>query len=425
MKLKIAFLLLLATQLAACGLDQTNGQVGESTVEKPPEPQVVTVVVVATPTAEPETTQTTTPIPEDTPIESTATKSVDTSQETTVEATDASTPQPNPPTGQWQKIPDLPRYINDLVADPQNSQFLYAGTGSSGSGSGVYKSEDGGLNWQIAADGLPSEDVMALAISASQPTSLYALVGVQGDVYISSDHAQSWEYLGDSKLFGGFEHWMQVDPANNNIIFALAKSDELTRSSDGGFTWVPLGEGLPKDEYSLHVLSLAITPSDSNIIYAGTGGFVGGGHGVYKSTDGGQTWTAVNQGMLDYRISALAVDPTSPQTVYAGADDGTFFKTLDGGQTWENLTAKLPLPQDNHPTIQTIILDASGTLLLLTERDGLFVSYDGGQMWQNMGNPGDSDSSFSTMALVSRSDMIVIIGGQRSNGGWRYSAASN
>jgi photosystem II stability/assembly factor-like uncharacterized protein len=410
MKLRMIFLLLTTALFVACGLNSVEVSVDDPTVESLSEPQVVTVVVVATPTPEPIVISSPAPTEQVTHNEETGSGDIATGE-----------PHPNLPSGNWQPLSDLPRYINDLVVDPQNPQLLYAGTGSAGSGSGVYKSEDGGMTWRLAANGLPSEDVVALALSSAQPPILYALVGVRGDVYASTDSAQSWTHLGNSGIFGGFEHWMGVDPLDNNVIFALAKSGDLTRSSDGGHTWLPFGEGLPGDENNIHVLSLAIDPTNADVIYAGTGGFVGGGRGVYKSTDGGQTWSAVNQGMLDYRITALAVDPAYPQTVYAGADDGEFFKTADGGQTWEIFSDKLPLQRDSYPAIHKIILDSAETIFLMADRAGVFVSRDGAQTWQALGNPGESDSDFSAMALVSGSEPALVIGARR-DGSWRYAA---
>lgn len=421
MKLRMVFLFLAAAGLAACGLGNVDVSVGEPTLESPSAPQVVTVIVVVTPTPEPEPIEVSSPIPPklDTPIEPAPTEQIADDEKTEAGEILTNEPRPNLPSGSWQPIPGLPRYINDLLADSQNPQLLYAAAGSAGSGSGVYKSEDGGLTWRLAADGLPSEDVLALALNSAQPPILYALVGVRGDIYASADNAQSWTHLGNSGIFGGFEHWMGVDPLDNNVIFALAKSGKLTRSSDGGHTWLPFGEGLPGDENNIHVLSLAIDPTNADVIYAGTGSFVGGGRGVYKSIDGGQTWSAVNQGMLDYRITALAVDPAHPQIVYAGADDGEFFKTADGGQTWENFSDRLPLKRDSYPEIRKIMLDSAQTIFLMANRGGVFVSQDGGQTWQALGNPGESDNDYSAMALVSGSEPALVIGARR-DGSWRY-----
>ncbi len=77
-------------------------------------------------------------------------------------------------------------------------------------------------------------------------------------------------------------------------------------------------KGLPGDENEVYVMSLAIDPTDANVIYAGTGGFVGQGHGVYKSTDGGDNWSASNRGLIDYRITAIAIDPADSKIVVCG-----------------------------------------------------------------------------------------------------------
>lgn len=413
-------LLILLTLLTACGLENVRVSIGEPTTVNSSEPQVVTVVVVVTPTQEPLSKIVLSPTPSKQDILAELTPSDDGTEQAGPGGLPTSEAPPNLPPGRWQPVSDLPRYINALVADPYNPQVVYAGTGSAGSGSGVYKSEDGGLTWQLAADGLPSEDVTALALSPTQPPRLYAILGVRGEVYTSADGAQIWTQLSNSGFFGGYERGLYIDPHNSNVIFALAKANELARSSDGGGTWLPFDVDLPRDEHSVHVLSLAIDPTDSQIIYAGTGGHVGGGHGVYKSTDGGQAWLAANQGMLDYRITALAVDPANHQTVYAGADDGVFFKTTDGGQTWANLSDRLPFPRNSSPAIREIIIDSPDMVFLLAGRAGVFVSQDGGLTWQALGNPDESAGEFSAMVLVSGSEPILIIGASRA-GSWRYS----
>jgi photosystem II stability/assembly factor-like uncharacterized protein len=419
MKPYLFFLLLTvltAVLLAACGLGEVEISVGEGTMESPVAAQVVTVIVVATPTSE---TLETVFSPPDTPTP--PPPEIAASDKQTA-ADDTPTPTPaaisSLPSGNWQFLSGLPRYINDLVAEPQNPRRLYAGTGTTGSGSGVYKSEDGGVTWHLAVNGLPSEDVLALALSAAESPLLYALVGIRGDVYASEDGGQNWTLMGNSGLFGGFEHWLHVDAHHSNVIFALAKSGELRYSRDGGHVWLPFGEGLPRDEHSIHVLALAFDPTDSNVIYVGTGGFVGGGHGVYKTVNGGQTWSAINQGMLDYRITALATDPNHPQTVYAGADDGTFFKTTNGGQTWSDLSANLPLARGSYPTVRKIVVDRSGMIFLMADRGGVFTSSDEGQTWQAWGSP-SPDSDYSAMVVDFGPELMLVIGTRR-DGSWRY-----
>jgi len=337
------------------------------------------------------------------------------------------TPKPStsaPPSGSWQRITTLPRQINSFAVDPTNPRILYAGTGDSGSGSGVYKSEDAGQAWKLAAAGLPSEDVSALAVSRAAPTTLYAMVGVRGYVYASSDGAQSWTRIGDSALFGGYTRKLIPVPGKSQTLFSVALGSGLARSNDGGHTWTPVRKGLPGDERNVNVQSLAIDPADTNVLYLGTGGFVGGGHGVFKSTDGGENWTASNEGMIDYRITAVAVDPAHSKTAYAGSDAGEFFKSTDGGQTWKELTDKLPMPKNQHIGIRQILIDptSAGTVYLLCDQVGVLVSADGGVDWNQLGKPtGENYYTFTAMTVLSGPKPVILLGVERA-GAWRYAA---
>jgi len=337
----------------------------------------------------------------------------------TVPPADSATVAPTLPPGSWQPVPDLPRQVNTLVADPNDPQVLYAGTGATGAGSGVYKSEDGGLSWHLVSAGLPSEDVVALAFSRDDPPVLYAVVGTgEGDVFASTDGAESWTRLGDAGLTG-FETRLVVAPSDGNVLFTVKDVRGVARSHDGGYTWLPIGEGLPKDESGdANVQSLAIDPTDASVIYLGTGWGPFHGNGVYKSMDGGATWAATNQGMIDYSITALAVDPTKPQIIYAGTFDGELFKSTDSGATWSDLSTNLP----DQTSIIEIVLDpaAPQTVYLLCDRVGVLVSYDGGARWRLLGKPGEPDYPSFTAMAVTCSPQPVLVVGIRDEGGWRY-----
>jgi serine/threonine protein kinase/photosystem II stability/assembly factor-like uncharacterized protein len=333
------------------------------------------------------------------------------------------TPPPLPP-GSWQPVPDLPRQVNALAVDPANPQIAYAGTGSSGAGSGVYKSEDAGRTWQLASSGLPKEDVRALAFSRGSPPTLYASVGARGDVFTSVDGAQSWARVGNYELTG-FSSRLVVAPGNADLLFAAEDVRGAYRSLDGGHNWLPVSQGLPKDNNGSHnIQSLAIDPTDPNVVYAGTGWGPFGGNGVYKSTDGGENWSPANRGMIDYSITTLAIDPADPQTIYAGGNGGELFKSTDGGQTWDNLTAKLAAPSESsRSALRAILLDpaAPQTVYLLGEREGVMVSADGGGAWRLLGKPGNLDNpTFSALSVIF-GQQPILIAGISGEGGWRYS----
>jgi photosystem II stability/assembly factor-like uncharacterized protein len=371
-----------------------------------------------------------------TQVPPTAPPAVQTNTPTPPTATPPSQPAPTPPSptvtagsesplpvGSWQPVLDLPRQINALVIDPTNSQVLYAGTGDSGSGSGVYKSEDAGLTWQWVADGLPSADVEGLAFSHSDPPLLYATT--DHEAFVSADGAASWTGLGEIGIFGGFYHKLYVDPGDPSRVFRLSLPGGIARSVDGGHAWLPLREGLPGNSDEAFVLSLAIDPTQPSVLFAGTGGWVGNGHGVFKSTDGGDTWSPANRGMVDYRISALAVVAQQPQTVYAGGDGGELFKSTDGGGTWTNLTDSLHTQAGSHSSIWYMALDPAKpeTIYLLADRLGILTSSDGGTSWRVLGTPGEVQSpSFTAMAVIFEPQPILVVAAER-KGGWRYATS--
>jgi photosystem II stability/assembly factor-like uncharacterized protein len=296
---------------------------------------------------------------------------------------------------------------------------LYAGTGFTGSGSGVYKSEDAGLTWRLVSAGLPSEDVAALAFSHDDPPTLYAAVG--SDIFASADHGASWSQqaqgVGNYRGFGR----MRVAPGDGRVLYGVTVIEGAFRSDNGGHNWLPASDGLPKDSNgSLNAQSLAIDPTDADVVYLGTGWGPFHGNGVYKSTDGGETWAPANRGMIDYSITALAVNPADPQVVYAGGNDGDLFKSTDGGQAWGDPTAKSP----DRTSIIEIALDpaAPEVIYLLCGQTGVLVSSDGGEKWRLLGKPGEPDyPTFTAMAIVFDPQPVLVVG-IRDGGGWRYAA---
>ncbi len=152
----------------------------------------------------------------------------------TIEVAPTPTAGPAQPIGEWQPLPDLPRSINTFAVDPSNPKVLYAGTGENGSGSGVYKSEDGGVTWQLAANGLPAADVKALALNSSNPSQLYAMVDVRGAIYTSPDAGANWKRLADTQLFGGFERELYTAATNDRLLLSLSRPGGLARSRMAG-----------------------------------------------------------------------------------------------------------------------------------------------------------------------------------------------
>ena len=114
----------------------------------------------------------------------------------------------------------------------------------------------------------------------------------------------------------------------------------LTGSENSGDTWKASDNGFVRD---VHVSKLIIDPNNNNIFYATTQGAteytdkVGDGAGVFKSTDRGNNWTQINNGLDSLETNVLVVDPNDSETLYLGTDDDGVYKSTDGGDSWKKL----------------------------------------------------------------------------------------
>jgi photosystem II stability/assembly factor-like uncharacterized protein len=120
-----------------------------------------------------------------------------------------------------------------------------------------------------------------------------------------------------------------------SIVVAKSGGPAVFRTTDGGVTWTRISGGLP----STNVNSLAIDPGNSNVIYAGVAGTAG--PSVFKTTDGGATWRASASGLPQFSAQVLRIDPTDPSAIYCGTDVGVY-RSSDSGATWSRFGSGLP-----------------------------------------------------------------------------------
>ncbi len=261
----------------------------------------------------------------------------------------------------WIPLTDnLPRLSSGSVAiDPNNPGTLYYGTGELNfnidgyPGSGMFKSTDGGASWTQMS--LPSGGGLyytgKIVVARTNSNVVYA-AGYY-DVYKSTDAGQTWTEL---NLTDGAVDDIVVDPTNASVIYGSYASSfsgnntnyGVYKSTDGGASWTRITSGLPP-ESQLSRISLAIAPSNNQILYAAINGNKPNSstedtNRVYTSTNGGSTWSVLpsvassngfggNQGWYN---NVIAVDPTHPNIVYVGGID--FWKSTNSGQSWTNLT---------------------------------------------------------------------------------------
>lgn len=271
------------------------------------------------------------------------------------------------PTSAPYNSPTVAGRVAALAVDPTNANVVYAGA----AGGGVWKTTDGGVHWTPLTDAQPSLAVGSIAIDPSNHSTVYVGTGEEnfsGDSYYgagilkSVNGGSSWTqikgpFVGpfspDGYDGGGRIGAIAVEPGNSAVILAavempLGFNGNLTgvyRTEDGGTTWTAV---LPPNQnpppYFHYGTAALFDPSHGNVAYAALYH-----DGVYKSLDAGQTWVHVN-GTGSHILPStnvgrivLAIAPSSPTTLYAGIQDTStggllgLFKTTDGGANWVKL----------------------------------------------------------------------------------------
>lgn len=165
-------------------------------------------------------------------------------------------------------------------------------------------------------------------------------------------------------------------------------------------TWTFLGLDKVQD-WAISINSVEIDPSSPDTIYAGTDW-----HGVYKSSDGGMNWSSISSGLVKLNVRTLVIDPKTPSTLYLGTDGNGVYKTTDSGGTWQSINHGL-----EDTGIETLLIDAQNPAILYvgTQKSGVFKSLDAGETW-NVANNGIQDVIISSLAFEPGSSTILYAG---------------
>lgn len=247
-----------------------------------------------------------------------------------------------------------------VAGDPIHSQVFYFGS----TGGGVWKTTDGGILWENVSDGyFQRASVGAIAVSPSDPNVIY--VG-----------------MGESTIRGNVSH-----------------GDGVYRSTDGGKTWTHLGLADTRN-----IAKVRIHPANPDLVYVAALGHAHGPNaerGVFRTTDGGKSWDRIlfrseKTGAID-----LVLDPHNPRTLYAafweaerkpytlisGGEECGLFKSTDGGDTWREITRNPGLPQGILGKIGVVVSPAQAGRVwaIIDAEDGaIFRSDDGGEHWERL-----------------------------------------
>jgi len=325
--------------------------------------------------------------------------------------------------------------IGCIAIDPKRpDQIIWVGTGetwtrnSTSVGDGLYKSTDGGNNWQPMGFE-DSERISSIVIHPEHPDTVYvAVLGhLWGDydkrgVYKTTDGGKSWQKILAGQADTGVSD-LVMDPQNPNVLYAAlwqfrrtpwsfnsgGLASKLMKSTDGGQTWKKIHKGFPGGK--LGRIAIAVAPSDTQRLYAVIESENPEKSGLYVSGNAGESWQQTNKDfnivVRPFYFARLAVDPKDKNTV---AKAGFFAQiSSDGGKTFKSFG-------NMHPDIHDIVFDKDNSNRMYFATDGgFYFSLDKG-----VSNVKNRDLNVAQYYYVSvdNESPYNIYGGLQDNGSW-------
>ncbi|MEE3234111.1 MAG: FG-GAP-like repeat-containing protein [Candidatus Latescibacterota bacterium] len=261
---------------------------------------------------------------------------------------------------------------------------LYAG-----SVHGLYRSDDGGRNWQLRGVSLIDRNILSLAINPQKPKTVYA--GTRSGMWLSEDAGSTWAAV------AGFDTGvLSLSTGINNRVYAGTFGQGVFRSLDGGDTWANISSGF----LSEIIFCVVVHPLNPDIVYAGTD------NGMYKSTDAGVNWTLMDEfSGLSVRSIAIGVEAGSGSVNVGTFGQGVFISS-DGGNQWQASNNGL-----TDLNVRAIAIDSEspGVFFAGTSSEGFYRSKDSGRTWSSINN-GLSNLSVRTISLISGDERRVLVG---------------
>ena len=318
-----------------------------------------------------------------------------------------------------------------VTLDPKDPNTVWLGTGeqnnvrSSLYGDGVYRSKDGGATWEHM--GLrDSRHIGRILVHPDDSNTVYVAAlgslwgpGEERGLYRTRDGGKTWTRLLRPSQFTGVVE-VAMHPTNPNILYAATFQRErrqwsmigggteggLWRSTDGGDTWARVGNGFPTTAAGR--VGVTFCPGKPDMLYATA---VGPDGGTFRSTDGGTSWERRNKDVQSHwYYGEVFCDPMNPERIYVPTTP--LSRSDDGGKTFTNVL-KGQVHADNHTMW---INPKDSNHLILGNDGGMYTSRDGGQRWTWQSNL--PLMQLYTVAADMQEPFYHVYGGTQDNGSW-------
>lgn len=292
--------------------------------------------------------------------------------------------------------------VNYLTFDNHSSPGLYAGVFNT---VGILRTNNRGNNYEIIGEKLPDIQVSSLAVAAAGRD--FIVAATFSGIFRSTDGGRSWTQAAidtGQTIFGTSR--VAIDPSNPNNVYAVTANGPFSgsyRSTDGGGTFARSNTGLTETRLG----TLAIDPNNPNVVYVGA---FNGNRGVFKSTNGGLSFSATGQ--TNGNLSEIVIDPKNSQAIYISTRGGSsrVRRSLDGGVTFTAVDNGL-----SGNGVRGLVIDPvnPSRLFVWIRSGGVFLSEDGANSWAVI-DAGEtlrrSKPGRGTMAIDPKNPNLIYVG---------------
>lgn len=287
--------------------------------------------------------------------------------------------------------------VQCVAVDPHDPRRVYAGMHDHG----VYRTLDAGETWEFVGEGIPHKRTPSIAISAVHREHGRSVVyaGTEpSNLYRSEDDGRTWRefprlpelpsaptWSFPPRPWTHHTRWVALHQHDPQLIFVGIELGGVMRSRDGGEIWEDRKPGSQHDSHAI-----ATHPVDPARIYEAAGG------GVAASTDGGDSWFPLDQGMDRHYSWGLAVDPANPDLWYVSASFSASYAHRSNGDAravlyrkrgdapWQPLNGALPQPLPYMPYALLTLRERPGVLVVGMQHGAIMLSEDEGDTWRTL-----------------------------------------